>query len=84
MDDSAAARKELTQVEQKILETEKEIRGFSAAYAAAADPNDQIGSHRSIWSAPDLYREPFTEATRRLGELTARRRALKGKFADLR
>ncbi|CAN5716875.1 hypothetical protein BH11PSE3_BH11PSE3_18950 [soil metagenome] len=80
--DDNAARKELVKAEQMITETEAEIRGLSAAYAAVANPHDLIGSHRSIWSAPDEYREPFTEATKRLGELTAKRRALKSRVGS--
>ena len=81
MDDNAA-RKELIKAEQKIAEIEAEIRELSSAYAAVANPGDRLGAHRSIWSAPDKYREPFTEATKRLGELTAKRRALKSKIGS--
>ena len=82
--DENATRKELTQVEQKIAETEKKIGDFSKAYSLVVDPHDQLGSHRSIWSAPDHYRDPFTDATKQLGELTAKRRALQNKLKELR
>jgi hypothetical protein len=79
MDDTAGG-KELVSIEKKIAEAEREILDLSNAYAAVVGPTDLVGSHRSIWSAPEAYRDPFTEATKRLGELTAKRRALKSTF----
>jgi hypothetical protein len=72
-------RKRLTQVEKDVAETEKAIRAFKAAYEDAVNPQFKIGSHRSIWSAGASHRDPFTDAVKRLGELTAERRTLRRK-----
>jgi len=82
-DNEQAFRKELTQIEQSIDKAMKEIMACDRAYAAAREPSDQIGSHRSIWSAPEVFRAPFIDATRQLGELTGKRRALENKLKEI-
>lgn len=73
-------RKRLIQVDKEVLEAEKAIRALKSAYEDVVNPQFKIGSHRSIWSAGADYREPFTDAVKRLGELTAERRALRRKL----
>jgi hypothetical protein len=69
----------LTKLDVEIAEAENEVRGFRDAYERLADPQDKIGFNRSIWNAPEGYRLPFTDAGKRLGQLTAERRILRTK-----
>ena len=73
-------RKRLVQVEKEVAETEKGIRALKVAYEDVVNPQFKIGSHRSIWSAGPDYRDSFTDAVKKLGELTAERRALRRKL----
>jgi hypothetical protein len=71
---------DLLKIDREITQTENAIRTVKEDYERTVNPQFATGNHRSIWTAPPEYFDPYIEAGKILGVLTARRRMLRMKM----
>lgn len=74
------AREEVIRLEREIAEAQKEVEDFVKAYEQIVGPTHQVGMNRSIWSAPDTFRDPFLDAVKRVSNLTPQLRNARGRL----